>query len=314
MPIVTGGTTARVRRLARATAPWLVAAAILAAVAASVDRAALASALAAAPIAALLGLMAAAVAALVAADVFALWVAVRAALPATPLSPRAVLAARAPSYLLALLNYGAGAGGFVYLLRRRHGIPVVDGIGAVGLATGAFLLVLAAPVGIGLAGGAVPEAAGLRWLVAAIGAGGAIAAVALWWRPAWLADRALLRPMFDAGLLGTARAAAARVPYVAGLLALHWAALRLFGVRVAWPDALARLPVIFLLAAVPISPAGLGTTQAASVVLLAEFAPGATADARAATVLAYSLSTQVVGMALWASVGLLGLRALDRRT
>src|SRR5690606_4325455 len=128
------------------------------------------------------------------------------------------------------------------------------------------------------------------------------------WRPRRLARLALLAPLFAAGAGGSARIAAARALHLGVLVAGHWAAMRLFGIVVPAAAALAGLPVMFLIAALPISPAGLGTTQAAAMTLFAGFAPGADEATRQAVVIAYSLAFHAAGTAMVAAVGMMCLR------
>ena len=81
--------------------------------------------------------------------------------------------------------------------------------------------------------------------------------------------------LLNAGLAGHARALIVRVPHIAALIAFQFCALRAFGVRVPFVDALATLPV-----RVPgrrccrISVQGLGTTQATMVFFFARYAAG----------------------------------------
>ena len=256
----------------------------------------------------LLGWIVALVATMVATDTFALWVTFREASPTARVTYAHTFAARAPSYLLAIVNYGAGQGGVVYFLKRNHGVAVSDGVGAVLLTTAAYVLVGTLLVGAGLLVGAVPDEPELRWLVIALAAGAPAYLALVTIAPAPLARVALFRPLFAAGLAGTLRVAGARVVYIIPLMLGHWAAMRLFGVAVPVTDALARLPLLFLLGAIPISPGGLGTVQVAAVALFADYAPGATPAERQAGVLAYSLAVQVVGTGLRAAVGLGSLR------
>ena len=76
---------------------------------------------------------------------------------------------------------------------------------------------------------------------------------------------------------------------------------------------LALLPLVLFVAALPITPAGLGTVQAAQIVLLSSFAPGATAAAREAAVLAFGLAFAALGLAFQAATGALCLALLARR-
>jgi uncharacterized membrane protein YbhN (UPF0104 family) len=132
-------------------------------------------------------------------------------------------------------------------------------------------------------------------------------------RPRFLADRSLLRPLFEAGVVGTLEVAGARAAHTGILIAGHWLAMGLFGIDVPVADAIARLPVIFVIGSLPVSPSGLGTTQAAAVTLFAGYAPGASEAAREAAVLAYSLAFQVLGVVAMAAWGLVGLRRVTGR-
>ncbi len=248
--------------------------------------------------------------ALLSADSFSMWIGFREAIPATPLRFGAVLVIRGASYLLAILSYSAGQGGIIYFLKRYHGIKLGPAAGAVLLTTGAFVIVLALLVGGGMLAGAVPERAELHLVAGAVVASVPAYLVLVALRPRFLTRWSLLRPLFDAGVGGTLRVAGGRLLHATALVLGHWTVLRLFGVEVPLLDATVRLPVLFLVAALPISPAGLGTTQAAAITLFASYAPDATAAARHARVLAYSLSLQFISTLVVALIGLYFLRRL----
>lgn len=286
--------------------PWVVAAAILGYLAATIPTGEVVAAVEQTSLLALAGLAVGLAAGLLAADGLALWVGFRQAL-GPGLRYRDLVVVRGASYLLAVLNYGAGQGGIVYFLRERHGIGVAAGLGAVLLTSGAFVVVVALAVALGLAAGAVPDRPALVVVVVAAAAAlpGYLLVIAV--RPGFLVRRAFLEPLFRAGVGGTLRVAAARAPHLAVLIVGHWLALRLFGIEVPLSAALTRLPVLFLVAALPLAPSGLGTTQAAAITLFAEFAAGEEA-ARHAAVLAYSLSLHALGMVLSASIGIACLR------
>ena len=148
------------------------------------------------------------VAAMLFADAFALWVGLRVSLRARP-GFKDVVLVRGASYLLALVNYGAGQGGIVWFLHRRDGVPLARATGAVLLTTGAFLLVVVGAVAAGLALDAVPQAHSLGWLVWLVAIGLPLYLGVIVARPRWLARYALLQPLFDAGVLGTLAATAA---------------------------------------------------------------------------------------------------------
>lgn len=299
-----GSRALRIRRLI----PWVVAAGILAYVVARVPGAELVAALARVS-AWQLGVLAALfVPAMLAADSLALRVAVRAAVPDRSPSYLDIVRVRGASYLLALVNFAAGQGGVVYFLRRRHGIAVATGAGAVLLSTAAGLLVMALLVATALLAGAVPDRRELTVAALALLALTPLHLLVVAARPAVLMRSRWLAPMFDAGVVGTLRITAARCLHAAVLIAGHFTAMHLFGIPVPATVALAGLPVVFLIATLPISPSGLGTTQAAAITLFASFAPGATQAAREAAVLAYSLGFQVANTAVIAAIGLACLR------
>jgi hypothetical protein len=242
--------------------------------------------------------------ALLVADAIALWVTVRVSLR-VPLRFVDVLLVRGASWLLALVNYGAGQGGIVWFLHRRHGVPIARATGAVLLATGGFLLAVVAAVAGGLASGAVPEAhvpAWLLWLVA-IGFPVYLGIIAL--RPAFLTRSSLLEPLFAAGVVGTLAATVTRALHLAVLIAAHALAYRQFGIEIPFEATLVVLPVIFLAAALPISVAGYGAPQATASLLLARYVHGPDATG---TVVAASIGFQTLSTIIMAVMGMIALR------
>jgi hypothetical protein len=73
-------------------------------------------------------------------------------------------------------------------------------------------------------------------------------------------------------------------------------------------QALAALPVVFLVAVLPISVQGLGTTQATAIFFFSRYAPGDHA-AQQAAVLAASLVAQAVPLLFQAALGVACLRS-----
>jgi hypothetical protein len=238
------------------------------------------------------------------ADSIALYIALRAALR-VPLRFTDVLLVRGASWLLALVNYGAGQGGIVWFLHRRHGVPVARATGAVLLATGAFLLAVVAAVAGGLALEAIPEARDLGWLLVLVAIGFPIYLLIIKLRPAFLVRNSLFEPLFAAGITGTIGATLARSLHLGVLIAAHALAYRQFGIEIPVRAALVVLPLIFLVAALPIGVAGLGAPQATAVVLLSRYVSGP--DARG-TVLAASLGFQTLTTLLMAVGGMIALR------
>lgn len=226
-----------------------------------------------------------------------------------------VLLARGASYLLGLLSYVAGQGGMGFYLART-GVPAGRAAGAVLLlmiANGIVLVVLgAAGLGIELARGGLAGARPdlLLLTIAAALAGTLAYLVVIAVRPRWLERSSLFAPLFEAlfeaGLAGHLRAILARFPHMLLLAALHWGAFRIWGIAVPPVRGLALNPIVLLIAALPVTPGGLGTTQALQVLF---FSPYASAPA----VLAFSLVHHVVGQVVQAAIGLLCLALLRRR-
>jgi hypothetical protein len=78
-------------------------------------------------------------------------------------------------------------------------------------------------------------------------------------------------------------------------------------------DALAVLPVVFLISVLPISVQGLGTTQAALIYFFARYAPG-DRHAQEASVMAASLVGQAMALTFQAVLGVGCLRSRVGRT
>ncbi len=221
-----------------------------------------------------------------------------------PVSLREILVTRGATYLLALINYTLGQGAIVYFVHRTHGVPVLRGTGAVLLVMGVnvLLLLLLSTVGLVFA----PEVPPMLKTVLAIAYAGLAVYVALVAaKPRWLRDRPVFDILLNAGIRGHLKAMAVRVPHLLSLVVLSYGSMRGFGIKVPFGQAVMLLPVAYFIAVLPISPAGLGTTQAAMTTLFARYAEGPNP---AAVILACSLTAQAVAMVVQASIGAVCLR------
>lgn len=123
-------------------------------------------------------------------------------------------------------------------------------------------------------------------------------AVLRWWRPVrqWAVFqtfvRAPLKRYFQVILL--------RAPLFAASLVFHYYAVQAFGMQIPFLKMVAFLPIIFMLAALPVTVAHLGTTQAAWIFFFRDSAPEA-------QLLAYSLASHLAFMFARASLGLVFL-------
>ncbi len=228
-----------------------------------------------------------------------------------PVRYRELLPARAASYVVGFFNTNAGRGALAAYLSRRLGTPFLElGSTVVFLVLTEFLHLTAwATVGILRVRSDVPPQ--LLW---------APPAVALLWLAVVLYARAPRRPASTAAgpvrwlaaprewaLLRSFRLASwdryvlivlLRAPMFFVSLCLHWAAARAFGVAIPFGYMVAFLPVVFMVAALPITVARLGTTQAAWVFFFGRFTdPGALLAFSLAAELTFVTTRSLLGIA-----------------
>jgi len=225
-----------------------------------------------------------------------------------PVTYRELLPARASSYIVSFFNTNAGRGALAAYLSRRLASPFLQlGSTVLFLVFTEYLhLVAWATIGILQIRTEVPPA--LVWVPSA---------VALIWLIVFLYARAgeappSVRWLFaprDWALLRTFRLAPARrygqivllrAPMFFVSLCLHAVAARAFGVQIPFVLLLAFLPVIFMVAALPITIARLGTTQAAWLFFFGSYA-------EAPRLLAFSLAAHLTFVATRSLIGILFL-------
>jgi len=186
-----------------------------------------------------------------------------------------MMQARAATYPWMAVSFDLANVALVNELRRATGAPLAQLAGAmlahygcdlVALSTiaaaaslaleGSFASVLR-PILLGLAGLALAVLVAARLGVARIGRGA-------------FADA--LRSLRARDL---ARVVALRWLFYASFAVFVWATLPCFALRVPFLDVLARMPLVQSIAALPISPSGIGTAQAAMLALFTGFGPPA---------------------------------------
>ena len=203
------------------------------------------------------------------------------------------------SYLLAIVNYALGAAALAVLLRRRGGLPLARAASLVLLITTCDLVVVlcfAAAAGALVASRSPTVHVGL--VVTAIV--GLFGGLALLRTPRSLGPLERIRglaafdalrtvPLRDLGWLF-----ALRIAFAICFVAICGAAFLAFEVTVPLPELIAGVLLVAVVAAIPIAVAGLGTSQAAFLILFRPFAPPET----------------LLTMSLVLSAGMIGLRAL----
>lgn len=231
---------------------------------------------------------------LLAADAYATAMVYRTTVCAVGFWPLFVI--RGASYLPSLLNHHVGQGWLTYFFSKAYRAPLWR-------VTGATLVVYVTTFGclVGFGVCALPfNTHRLAWmgpLLAACVSGGVAYLLVLQFGPVWLRHRPFLAPLFELGVAGHFRALVARAPHVIVLFFGTWVPLYAFGVALPWTDALALIPPVMFVSALPVTPQGVGTRDALSVYLFAEFAGGSAADGAArvaASTLSWALALTLV--------------------
>ncbi len=274
------------RTLLRRLWPWIVGSVIVAVIAARMPLATFREAVSGGPQLALIAVELLLAVITLCTDALATWTALVAVQLRRPIAQ--VMAVRGASVLLFLVNYALGQSAFGYYLHRT-GTTKTRAVGAMLFLVGTNLavLLLVTTVSWGLRGIDLDSSMWTTLVAGTIAFAVYLVIIAL--APQLLAQRGALAPLFDAGLRGHALALAGRVPHIAVMTLGPWVAMRVWGIPVPLSAAASLMPVVVLVTALPISPAGLGTSQAALVFFFAPFADGATIGEREAHVFAFSI-------------------------
>lgn len=296
----------------RRALPFVVAVALLGWVGARTDGAAFLAALEQTNIPALVTFGAVFSVALLFADAFATAGVYRQTV--TQVSTLDLFIVRGASYLPSMVNYHVGQAWLTWFIARKKGASLWR-------MSGATLVVYATTFGglwaFSFTGGVL---AGDRvaWLpptVIAIGVAalGYLAVIGI--APRFLAERRLLQPLFELGVRGQLLHFARRLPHVFVLFVGTWAPFEFFGVHIPLTDALALVPVLMLVVALPLTPQGFGTRDWVALTLFAGV-PGAALEDAAATeaaILASTVSWGVLLTLLQVPLGLALMAAARRR-
>lgn len=218
-----------------------------------------------------------------------------------PVSFRELFVLRGASYLPSLLNHHVGQAWLTYFLSKVYNAKLWRVAGATLVV---YITTFGCLVGFGLL--ALPlnpeRVAFMAPLVLVCVGLGLFFLLLLRLRPRVLAQRPLFAPVFELGVAGHLLALLYRVPHVLVLFIGTWVPLYAFGVALPPSAALALIPPVMFVAALPITPQGIGTRDALSVYLFASFVPGATGTDSAAIVAASTL-TWAVALTLVQLVG-----------
>lgn len=245
-----------------------------------------------------------------------------------PVSFKELLPARAVTYLIMILNYGASQGAFAYYLKRTKQVAIFEVLGTFALIA---LIDLYWLIGMAVIGSFFQDfqihGVHLAPTVRMVGALAAVALVAhlIYWRyfsakpwraTKWLREKKLFRIFHEAHLRDYAAIALMRTPIHVCIIACLYVVLLTFDAHVPFITILGATPIAFILGVLPISPSGLGVTNGALVELLQQHIQSPLIDqgltTGAALILAASLLWVFANMALKAIVGALYLLRVSK--
>ena len=220
-----------------------------------------------------------------------------------------MLPVRAATYLMAILNYNLGQAGLIYYFHKVKGAPVLAATAMIMMMMGSVVLLLAL---MSLGGLLLVDDERTRqfgMIVASLTLGAGLYFVVLRIRPNFLAKRGLFKPLFDAGVIGHLKATLVRVPHMGVIIASHVFGMRCFDIDIPLGAGMIYIPMVLLVASLPLTPFGLGTMQATAVHFFSPFAQAPTLVARQALVFGYSLALSAMALMLQ---GLMGLAFIKR--
>lgn len=193
------------------------------------------------------------------------------------------LPARGFTYLPMVVNYAAGQAAFAFHEYRRHGVPISRMLGIFGFIVVADLFLLAALAFIATFFTTWPfDVAGMNiaqfvrlFTVATLA--GIVAVIAIVRKGTELSFLARLRKNRLLALIAATRPSdylgvvLLRLPVHLFIMGGMYVALLTFGAHIPFIKILANIPLIFFIGSLPITPGGMGTSNAALVELLKPF-------------------------------------------
>lgn len=203
-----------------------------------------------------------------------------------------ILAARGATYLIMVLNYPASQAAFAYYLKRRYGIPIFQ---ALGIFLFIVLIDLMWIISLALAGSTFQD-----YLISGVDLGHVVrmvgltayAGLFLWlafWRrwPERLIGRHFRIPILEKlrgrkvfHIFENARVkdylvtALMRTPIHCTIIISMYVVMLTFHAHIPFTKILGNMPIVFLVGTLPITPGGLGTTNALMVELLSKYLTG----------------------------------------
>lgn len=195
-----------------------------------------------------------------------------------------LLPARGMTYLIMVINYAAAQLAFAFYQNRKHGLPISEMLGIFGIIVVIDLTILSSLAFVSTFFTSWPfDVAGMnissfvRLVTVAIYAG--LAINILFWNGALgkigFLERLRTKDFFSvlcrAGVRDYISVALNRLPVHVFIMVGMYFAVRPFHAHIPFVAILSNIPIIFFIGSIPISPGGLGTTNAATVELFKPF-------------------------------------------
>ncbi len=222
-----------------------------------------------------------------------------------PVSYRGLLVIKGASYFLNVVNYAAASGGIAYMVWRRYRMPVLE-VGSSVLflnAVDLFALNLCVTIGLLLGGLTLPPPALQSLVWVNIGIYCLYFGSMIYWNGGWdflilgrLRTWSIFSAFDRAKLRIHAELIASRLLLLVIYVAMQYWALRLFDIAVPLGELLVYNSIITLVIIVPISIAGLGTSQMMMLAVYSDYG----SDAQ---ILAYSTASIVLFMVVRIAIG-----------
>jgi len=237
-----------------------------------------------------------------------------------PMQFRDIVPIRASMYLLALINTNLGQGGVAYYLYRKAKIPFLEALSSILFIAlmEIYQLFLFSTLGVIFYRPTAPaqieivKVLRVAYVIAWLVLFGVIALFAMARRnpllKEWITTSragAIAESFLKARPLDYAIVLGIKAPSFLASVATHYFALALYGISIPFVKLMLFLPLVFLAAALPISVAHLGTSQAAWLLFFSGNAPEA-------KILAYSLAAHFTFMFCNGVIGLFFLPRASR--
>jgi hypothetical protein len=198
-----------------------------------------------------------------------------------PVRYRDMLSVKGSSYFLNIVNYNAGAGAVALFASKKKGFGFIESVGVMLFLNAIDIFALAVLVIIGLILGpdvlSDTERAGLTWTCLALG--GVLVGTILFWvfkapfLPQRVREFRIFFPFRESRLFDYPFFIILRTLFVVQYVFIHWGFLKVFGIHVPISHLLVYVPILTFIGVLPISIAGLGTTQVALRHFIAPYPP-----------------------------------------